>query len=85
MIIISFTHDTEINFMLPGIPPAGKYVILPHVVVMILEGNKTAHEHIYWDRVTSSSNRSSGYSESTNFLVKASRKTDEFNYKKKIR
>ena len=36
--------------MLPGIPPTGRKVELPHVVVMKFEGGKVAHEHIYWDQ-----------------------------------
>lgn len=49
-LILSFTHDREIDFMLPGVQPTGKFVELPHVVVMKFKGNKIAHEHIYWDQ-----------------------------------
>jgi carboxymethylenebutenolidase len=38
--------------MIPGIPPTGKYVDLPHVVVMKFVGNKIAHEHIYWNQAS---------------------------------
>jgi carboxymethylenebutenolidase len=38
--------------MIPGIPPTGKYVELPLVVVMKFVGNKIAHEHIYWDQAS---------------------------------
>lgn len=51
-LILSFTHDREIKFMLPGIPPTGKHVELPHVVVMKFKGNKIEHEHIYWDQAS---------------------------------
>jgi carboxymethylenebutenolidase len=51
-LILSFTHDREIEFMLPGIPPTGKYVELPHVVVMKFNDGKIAHEHIYWDQAS---------------------------------
>jgi carboxymethylenebutenolidase len=51
-IIIKFTHSREIEYMIPGIPPTGKYVELPHVVVMKFVGNKIAHEHIYWDQAS---------------------------------
>jgi carboxymethylenebutenolidase len=49
-LILYFTHDRPIDFMLPGIPPTGKKVALPHVVVMRFEGDKIIHEHIYWDQ-----------------------------------
>ena len=51
-IIISFTHDREIEYMLPGIEPTGKYVEIPHVVIMKFAGPKIAHEHIYWDQAS---------------------------------
>jgi carboxymethylenebutenolidase len=50
--IISFTHDTQWDYLLPGIPPTGKRVELPHVVVMKFENGKVAHEHIWWDQAT---------------------------------
>ena len=48
--IVSFTHDREMPAMLPGIPPTGRKVELPHVVVMGIENGKVAYEHIYWDQ-----------------------------------
>jgi carboxymethylenebutenolidase len=51
-LILTFTHDIPIEFMLPGVPPTGKFVQLPHVVVMKFEGDKVAHEHIYWDQAS---------------------------------
>jgi carboxymethylenebutenolidase len=51
-LILSFTHDIEIKSMLPGLQPTGKYVELPHVVIMKFKGNKIAHEHIYWDQAS---------------------------------
>jgi carboxymethylenebutenolidase len=40
--IISFTHDAQWDYMLPGIPPTGKRVEIPHVVVMKFENGKVA-------------------------------------------
>jgi carboxymethylenebutenolidase len=51
-LILSFTHDIEIKSMIPGIRPTGKYVELPHVVVMKFRGNKIEHEHVYWDQAS---------------------------------
>jgi carboxymethylenebutenolidase len=47
-LILKFTHDREIEYMIPGVAPTGKYVELPHVVGMKFAGNKIAHENIYW-------------------------------------
>jgi carboxymethylenebutenolidase len=44
--IVCFTHDTQWDYLLPGIPPTGKRIELPHVVVMKFENGKVAHEHI---------------------------------------
>jgi carboxymethylenebutenolidase len=49
-LILSFTHDVEIHYLLPGIPPTGKRVELPHVVIMKFVDGKIAHEHVYWDQ-----------------------------------
>jgi carboxymethylenebutenolidase len=49
---LCFTHDTEIDFMLPGIPPTGKYLEVPTVVVVQFRGDRLAHEHIHWDQAT---------------------------------
>lgn len=49
-LVVSFTHDVQLDFMLPGIKPTGKKVELPHVVIMKFENGKIAHEHVYWDQ-----------------------------------
>jgi carboxymethylenebutenolidase len=51
-LIIKFTHDTKIEYLLPGIAPTGRYVEIPHVVVMKFKNNKISHEHIYWDQAS---------------------------------
>lgn len=51
-LILKFTHSREIDYLIPGVAPTGKYVELPHVVVMKFIGNKIAHEHIYWDQAS---------------------------------
>jgi len=51
-LIVSFTHDTQWDYLLPGIPPTGKKVELPHVVVMKFENGKVAHEHVWWDQAS---------------------------------
>jgi carboxymethylenebutenolidase len=50
--VLEFTHDAEIPFMLPGVPPTGRKVRVAMVVVMGFEGEKIAYEHIYWDQAT---------------------------------
>jgi carboxymethylenebutenolidase len=51
-LLLRFTHDAPLAFMLPGVPPTGKAVELPVVVVMKFENGKIAHEHIYWDQAS---------------------------------
>ena len=50
--IFSFTHDREIDWMLPGIPPTGKRVEVPLVGIINFRGDKLYHEHIYWDQAS---------------------------------
>jgi len=47
-----FTHDKVMDHMLPGIPPSGKKVELPVVVVASFRGDKLYNEHIYWDQAS---------------------------------
>jgi carboxymethylenebutenolidase len=51
-LIVSFTHDIEMDTILPGVPPTGRYVEAPFVVVVKFEDGKIAHEHIYWDQAS---------------------------------
>ena len=50
--LLCFTHDVEIDFMLPGVPPTGKYVEVPTVAIVNFRGGKLCHEHIYWDQAS---------------------------------
>ena len=50
--IFSFTHDKEIDWMLPGVPPTGKRVEIPLVAIACIRGGKLYHEHIYWDQAS---------------------------------
>jgi carboxymethylenebutenolidase len=50
--LVSFTHDVEIDWMLPGVPPTGKYVEVPTVAIVNFRGDKLYHEHIYWDQAS---------------------------------
>lgn len=51
-LLFCFTHDTEIDFLLPGVKPTGKYVEVPLVAIVCFRGNKLYHEHIYWDQAS---------------------------------
>lgn len=50
--IMSFTHDEEIDWLIPGIKPTGKYVEIPMLGVIKFRGPKLCHEHIYWDQAS---------------------------------
>ncbi|NML27505.1 dienelactone hydrolase family protein [Zoogloea dura] len=50
--IMSFTHDREIDWLLPGVAPTGKYVEIPMLGVVKFRGPKLYHEHIYWDQAS---------------------------------
>lgn len=50
--IISFTHDREIDWMLPGIKPTGRKVRIPFVGIIRFRGPLLEHEHVYWDQAS---------------------------------
>jgi len=50
--IVHFTHTTEIDWLLPGVPPTGRVVEIPTVGIVKFEGDKLVHEHIYWDQAS---------------------------------
>ena len=51
-IVVQFTHTIPMDWMLPGIPPTGKRVEVGLVVVVQFEGDKLAHETLYWDQAS---------------------------------
>jgi carboxymethylenebutenolidase len=40
------------DWMLPGIAPTGRRVEIPMLVVVQFQGDRLAHEHIYWDQAS---------------------------------
>ncbi|MFO1067490.1 MAG: dienelactone hydrolase family protein [Geminicoccaceae bacterium] len=50
--LFCFTHDIEIDWMLPGIAPTGRYVEIPLVAIVNFRGDKLYNEHIYWDQAS---------------------------------
>ncbi|MGV0653142.1 dienelactone hydrolase family protein [Mycolicibacterium thermoresistibile] len=50
--VLCFTHDREIDWMLPGVAPTGRYVEVPLVAVVTFRGDKLYNEHIYWDQAS---------------------------------
>ena len=50
--ILRFTHDEEVPWILPGIPPTGRRVEVAVCTVVKMKNDKIAHEHVYWDQAT---------------------------------
>jgi carboxymethylenebutenolidase len=51
-LVISFTHTTPVDWILPGVPPTGKHVEVAVVVIVAFKDGKISHEHIYWDQAS---------------------------------
>jgi carboxymethylenebutenolidase len=51
-LVISFTHTTPIDCMLPGVAPTGKPVEIAVAVVVGFKDGKISHEHIFWDQAS---------------------------------
>ena len=50
--VFSFTHDMQMDWMLPGVRPTGKRVQIPLVAIVEFRHRKLVHEHIYWDQAS---------------------------------
>ena len=51
-LIVRFTHDIEMDWMLPGIAPTGKRVEVATAAVITFRDGKLFSEHIYWDQAS---------------------------------
>ena len=51
-LLLSFTHDVEMDAIAPGVRPTGRAVALAFVVIVGVEGDKISYEHIYWDQAS---------------------------------
>ncbi|KAF7331764.1 hypothetical protein MKEN_00056300 [Mycena kentingensis (nom. inval.)] len=50
--IFHCTHDKQIDWLLPGVPPTGKKLAIPMLGVINIRGDRLYHEHIWWDQGT---------------------------------
>jgi carboxymethylenebutenolidase len=50
--VFKFTHDRQIDWLLPGIPPTGKVLEIPFTSIVAMRGDCLCHEHISWDQGT---------------------------------
>ena len=50
--LFTFTHTSEIDWMLPDVAPTGERVEIPLVAIVGFQDGKVAHEHIYWDQAS---------------------------------
>jgi carboxymethylenebutenolidase len=51
-LIFEFTHDLEMDWMLPGVAPTGRHVEVPLVVVVQTADERVLFERIYWDQAS---------------------------------
>ncbi|KAF9888259.1 hypothetical protein FE257_008828 [Aspergillus nanangensis] len=50
--IMTMTHDSEVDWLLPKIPPTGRKLEIPLTAVVNVRGDRLYHEHISWDQAT---------------------------------
>ncbi len=50
--IVRFTHDIAMDWMLPGLAPTGKYVEVALAVIVQFREGKMFSERIYWDQAS---------------------------------
>ncbi|KAK7962016.1 uncharacterized protein PG986_002841 [Apiospora aurea] len=50
--VTKMTHDRVVDWLVPGVPPTGKYLQVPFTSVVNIRGDRLYHEHISWDQGT---------------------------------
>ena len=50
--VVRFRHDRVLDRYFPGIPPTGKVVEIPTLLLVKFRGDRVCHEHIYWDQAS---------------------------------
>ena len=50
--VVSFTHDIEVPWVLPGVDPTGRSVSVPVIAVVGFRDGAIDSEHIYWDQAS---------------------------------
>ncbi|KAK5080927.1 hypothetical protein LTR05_008243 [Lithohypha guttulata] len=50
--LVTFTHNIEMPWILPGVPPTGKEVEIVVVVVVAIRGDKICAENVHWDQAS---------------------------------
>ncbi|KAK5102732.1 hypothetical protein LTS08_003532 [Lithohypha guttulata] len=50
--LVTFTHNIEMPWILPGVPPTGKEVEIVVVVVVAIRGDKVCAENVHWDQAS---------------------------------
>ncbi|PLB44945.1 LEA domain protein [Aspergillus steynii IBT 23096] len=50
--IMTFTHDSEVDWLILGISPTGCKLEIPFMAVVNIRGDRLYHEHITWDQGT---------------------------------
>jgi carboxymethylenebutenolidase len=51
-LVVAFTHTREMPWFLADLPPTGRRVEFPLVVIVAFRDGKIAHEHLYWDHAS---------------------------------
>ena len=51
-LIFTCTHSVAMDWFLPGVPPTGRRIEVPMVVVIAFKDDKIESEHIYWDQAS---------------------------------
>ncbi len=51
-LLFKFIHTTEMDWLLPGVPPTGKQVQFLVVAIITFQNGKVANERVYWDQAS---------------------------------
>ncbi|KAF9535013.1 hypothetical protein CPB83DRAFT_843335 [Crepidotus variabilis] len=50
--VFELTHDRVVDWLLPGVQPTGKKLLIPMTAIVAFRGDRLYNEHIHWDQAT---------------------------------
>lgn len=73
--VLRFKHDQIVDFILPNTAPTDKMIAVTLVVIVYIQDQKIAREHIYWDQATVL--KQIGFLQNTTWPVSGSEQAEE--------
>jgi carboxymethylenebutenolidase len=50
--LLVYTQTREVPWLVPGVPPTGRRIEVPGIVIVEFQGGRVARERVYWDQAS---------------------------------